>query len=311
MKALIEWLLAGDPAIVFQTHRDLLESDGEVLLGLQEQIHTTGWGAQFLSKRDEQTAMWGKGAYSPKWVSTTYTLLDLKNLGIRPQLPEYIESSTLILDRLWELPVKAKDRYQDLCICGMLLNLCCYGKIQHQKIEEIIDYILDKQFADGGWNCRWEVDHDHSSLHTTINILEGLKEYIENGYAYRKQEIQEAMAGGHEFVLMHRLFRSDRTGKVIDHRMTMLSYPVRWKFDALRALDYFQSIGLPYDPRMSDGIKLLAKKKRKDGRWPVQQKYAGRVHFDMEQTGKASRWNTLRALRVLKQYGGKFEESLD
>jgi hypothetical protein len=89
--------------------------------------------------------------------------------------------------------------------------------------------------------------------------------------------------------------------------MTMLSYPGRWKFDALRALDYFQSIKLPYDPRMSDGMNLLMKKKCKDGYWPVQQKYAGLVHFDMEQTGKASRWNTLLALRVLKQYGEAFE----
>ncbi|BES65551.1 hypothetical protein SANA_19900 [Gottschalkiaceae bacterium SANA] len=307
MNALIEWLLEGDPAIVFQTHRDLLESDEEVLIKLQNQIHQSGWGAQFLSKRDTETAMWGKGAYSPKWISTTYTLLDLKNLGILPQLPAYLESSALILDRLWRLPVKSKDRYQDLCICGMLLNLCCYGGIKDQKINEMIDYTLDKQFVDGGWNCRWEVDHDHGSLHTTINVLEGLKEYIENGYSYRSQEIHQAITCAHEFILMHRLYRSDRTGKVIDHHMTMLSYPGRWKYDALRALDYFQSIDYPYDPRMSDGMKLLMKKKRKDGYWPVQQKYAGLVHFDMEQTGKASRWNTLRALRVLEQYGETFE----
>jgi hypothetical protein len=308
MNALIDWLLAGDSAIIYQIHRDLLQSDDEILLGLQGQIHKSGWGAEFLSKRDTQTGMWGKGAYSPKWISTTYTLLDLKNLGIAPQVPEYIESSVLILDRLWVLPVKEKDRYLDLCICGMLLNLCCYGKIEHPKIVEIIDFVLDKQFADGGWNCRWEVDHDHSSLHTTINVLEGLTEYVENGYSYRNQEIREAMAGAHEFILMHRLYRSDRTGKVIDHRMTMLSYPSRWKFDALRGLDYFQSVEMPYDSRMADAIALLKKKRRKDGFWPVQQKYAGRVHFDMEQTGKPSRWNTLRALRVLKRYGGELDD---
>lgn len=311
MKALIEWLLEGDPAIAFLTYRDLLESDDKSLLRLQEQVHKSGWGAAFLSKRDGQTAMWGKGAYSPKWVSTTYTLLDLKNLGIMPDLPEYVESASLILDRLWKLPAKAKDRYQDLCICGMLLNLCCYGKIQDKKINEMIDYILDKQFADGGWNCRWEVDHDHSSLHTTINVLEGLKEYMDHGYAYRNPEILKAMAGAHEFILMHRLYLSDRTGQVIDPRMTMLSYPSRWKFDILRGLDYFQSIHLPYDSRMADALALLAKKRRKDGLWPVQQKYAGRVHFDMEQTGKASRFNTLRALRVFKRYGGQVENILD
>ncbi len=184
----------------------------------------------------------------------------------------------------------------------MLLNLCCYSKIDSPKTNQIIDFILDKQFDDGGWNCRWELDKDHSSLHTTINILEGLKEYLDNNYSYKKKEIIQSVKKAHEFILMHNLFKSDKTKKIIHKNMTMLSYPSRWKYDILRCMDYFQSVDEKYDRRMDDALDIIIKKKLKNNHWPVQMKHAGLVHFDMEKTGKESRWNTLRALRVLKKY---------
>jgi hypothetical protein len=84
--------------------------------------------------------------------------------------------------------------------------------------------------------------------------------------------------------------------------MLMLSYPSRWRYDILRALDYFHSCAIEYDQRMSDAIEVLLKKRRKNGLWPVQARHIGKTHFEMEKTGEPSRWNTLRALRVLKKY---------
>ena len=105
---------------------------------------------------------------------------------------------------------------------------------------------------------------------------------------------------------MHRLYRSDRTGEVIDKRFLMLSYPSRWKYDILRALDYFQLAQVDYDPRMQDFLDVLISKRRNDFKWPVQAKHPGQVHFDMEKTGGPSRWNTLRALRVSRQFEENF-----
>ena len=76
-----------------------------------------------------------------------------------------------------------------MCICGMLLHICCYAKIDSPKFNEIVDHIIDKHYMDGGWNCRWESDHKHSSLHTTISILEGIEDYRKNGYEYRLNEL--------------------------------------------------------------------------------------------------------------------------
>lgn len=297
-----DWLLKGDPSIIYQTYRDLLDAKTSEIKDLQQQISKKGWGFQFLSKRDNQTGMWANGLYSPKWISTTYTLLDLKNLGIDPELKEYKESSLILLNGLWKIPEKKGERFLDLCICGMILNICCYAKIQSEKIDQIVDYILEKKFADGGFNCRWEYDKNHSSLHTTINILEGLKEYIFNGYQYRKDEIVKSIELSCEFILKHKLYKSDKTDQIIDKKMILLSWPSRWHYDILRGLDFFQSIQFPYDIRMKEAIILILSKKTKDNLWKTQQKYPGLVHFDMEPVGQVGRINTLRVLRVLKKY---------
>lgn len=301
-RTLLNWLLNADPAIVYQVHRDLLNTEKKKVGLLRKEISKKGWGKKFLDARDQQTGLWGNGIYTPKWISTTYTMLDIKKLGIDGKNLQFVESAEIMIDKLWKIPQKKNEYYLDLCICGMILEVGCYAKIKSPKIAEIVDYILEKQFPDGGWNCLWERNPHHSSLHTTMNILEGLKEYLENKYSYRNRELKTAVKRTHEFILMHKLYKSDKTGKIIDLKMTRLSYPPRWRYDILRCLDYFRSADKKFDCRMNDALDLIMKKKTKNNLWPVQQKHPGRVHFDMEKTGTESRWNTLRVLRVLKKY---------
>lgn len=119
----------------------------------------------------------------------------------------------------------------------------------------------------------------------------------------RENVIHQAEARAMEFILRHQLFMSDHTGEVIKPQFLMLSYPSRWYYDILRALDYCQAAGVGYDERMAPALSVLVKKRRADGTWPLQAKHPGQVHFDMEETGGPSRWNTLRALRVIRKYG--------
>jgi hypothetical protein len=290
---IIHWLLKGDIAIQFQTKRDLLDYSENELKNLQEKISNEGWGKAFLEKRNINNGMWGNGIYSPKWISTHYTLLDLKNIRLNPNHPYYIKGSSLLLEKLWyNKGLVKKKRYQDVCICGMLLSICCYAGIQSGKIFEIVDYLINRQYADGGWNCRWEKGDVHSSMHTTLNVIEGIRDYRDNNYQYRSNELNQKLEQVHEFILKHHLFKSHRTGEIMDKKMLMLSYPTRWKYDILRCLDYFQSVNKPYDKRMDNAIEILIKKKRKNNRWPLQHKHPALVHFDMEKTGDDSRWNT-------------------
>jgi hypothetical protein len=298
---IIHWLLEGDVAIQHQVNRDLL---GTELPALRKRIATEGWGKKYLQARHEN-GHWGQGFYQPKWISTHYTLLDLKNLGFPPDHPLPLASINIILDHQIGVDGGVNPagtiKQSDVCINGMFLNYACYFKVAPQSLYSIVDFIIDQQMPDGGFNCQANRQGAvHSSLHSTISILEGIWEYVSNGYDYRQAELQSMAADAREFILQHQLFRSDHTGKIIDKRMLMLSYPTRWRYDILRALDYFQAAGIRYDPRMQSALDILVQKQRKDSAWPVQAKHPGQTHFDMEKTGDPSRWNTLRALRVLQ-----------
>ena len=306
-KEIIPWLLEGDVSIQYQVHRDLLGVENPEL---QERIATEGWGKKLLSARQPE-GHWGRGFYQPKWISSHYSLLDLKYLNISPNVPGIKKPILQIAHnhKSEDGGINPHRDYRgnpvsDTCINGMFLNYACYFRIDEGMLKSVVDCIIQHQMPDGGFNCRINRSGAvHSSLHTTISVLEGLREYKKNGYTYRLDELEKIAAESREFILMHRLYKSDKTGEVIHKKFTMLSYPSRWFYDILRALDYFQFAKVDYDPRMQDALDILKKKRRKDGKWPVQAKHAGQVHFEMESLREPSRWNTLRALRVLKHFG--------
>jgi hypothetical protein len=298
------WLLDGDVAIQFQVYRDLL---GEHRPDLRARIANEGWGAAFLARQNAD-GHWGRGFYQPKWISSHYTLLDLMHLHLSPNHP----APQRAIDRILTENLGADGGVNpgktipqsDVCVNGMFLNYACYFGTYQEVLRVIIDFIIDQWMPDGGFNCRSNRSGAvHSSLHSTISVLEGLLEYECGGYTYRLDELRRIALQAQEFILQHRLFRSDHTGEVIDKRFLLLSYPPRWYYDVLRALDYFRAAGTPYDPRMADAFEILVNKRRSDGRWPLQGKHPGQTHFEMEPGGKPSRWNTLRTLRVLRYYG--------
>jgi len=189
----------------------------------------------------------------------------------------------------------------DVCVNGMFLNYASYFKTEEKKLCSIVDSILHEMMPDGGFNCRTtRSGATHSSLHTTISVLEGFNEFLKSENTYRMKEIQSARANAEEFILLHQLFLSDRTGEIINKDFLKMSYPCRWRYDILRALNYFQSAGTIWDKRMKAAIDIVQNKKNKNGSWNLNAAHPGQVHFIMEKAGKPSRWNTLRAMRVLK-----------
>lgn len=301
---LIKWLLDGDVAIQYQVHRDLLAKERK---DLQNRIQNEGWGKMLLSKR-KANGYWGKSFYQPKWISTHYTLLDLRNLNISPDNPLVNETIELTLDAC-----RAKDGgirlgpstsdHSDVCVNAMFLNYASYFRTEEHKLYSVVNSILNEVMPDGGFNCRTSRSGaTHSSLHTTLSVLEGFLEFQKAGFAHRSSEIQRAMDSAEEFILLHQLFLSDRTGEVIRKEFLKLAYPGRWKYDILRALDYFQYSGRAWDDRMEAAVGVIQKKRNKNGSWNVQAAHPGQVHFVMEKAGAPSRWNTLRALRVMKHF---------
>jgi hypothetical protein len=111
----------------------------------------------------------------------------------------------------------------------------------------------------------------------------------------------QAEASSRDFILLHKLYLSDRTGEIIHKDFLKLAYPGRWRYDILRALDYFRIAGMAFEKRLQPAVDELLRKRRKNGCWNSS-RHTGKTHFDMEKAGTASRWNTLRALRVLHFY---------
>jgi hypothetical protein len=151
---------------------------------------------------------------------------------------------------------------------------------------------------DGGWNCQRPRGATHASVHTTINVLEGLRLYaLHRGH--RARPLRAALCRGREFLLVHRLFRSHRTGRIIKPVFTKFAFPPRWHYDILRALDHFQAVNATRDARLAEAIAIVQNTRGEDGRWRLQNSYPGKTYFELEQRGAPSRWNTLRALRIL------------
>ena len=303
-QAIIDWLIDGDISIQYQTHRDLLDTHHP---DLQARIAMEGWGARFLAARNPD-GTWGRGFYQPKWISSHYTLLDLRLLEAPPDHPLIRESIAQIARNNKGIdggvnPHREPHSLSDVCVNGMFLHYACYFGIAQKYLISVVDYLLDLHMTDGGFNCRVQRSGaHHSSMHTTIAVLEGIHEYASNGYDYRLAELEAAATASREFLLQHRLFKSDRTGEVIHKDFLKLTFPPRWKYNILRALDYFQRADQPWDDRMSDALNVLLSKRRKDGYWPNQAAHPGAVHLTMEQAGQPGRWNTLLALRVLRAY---------
>jgi hypothetical protein len=279
------WLLEGDPAVRWRVTGDPAE---------RACIATEGWGARLLAEQDE-SGTWAGGVYTPKWTSTTYTLLHLLWLGLEPGH----EAALRGCERLWDW--QSRWRVPETCIQSMLVRLTAYVGHDAARLDELVADLLDQQNADGGWNCASRTDrHKHSSFHTSIQALEALHQYAAVGGAL---DTGEAQLRGREFFLRHRLYRSHRTGRVAVRGSTRFPAFPEWHFDVLRGLEHFAAVGAPRDERLSDAVHVVTRARRKDGRWPTYAPYPGRQWCELEPPGP-SRWNTVRVLDVLAWWGG-------
>jgi hypothetical protein len=271
-----------------------------------------GWGGRLLARQDPEGTWAGGlssdgGLYSPKWISTTYTMLLLRDFGLPPTNRQARKACVLLLDQGLQrdggVNYGRRGR-SETCITGMVLSILSYFEYDDDRLDTIADHLLEQQMPDGGWNCRRPYGATHSSLHTTINVLEGLRLY-ELHHRRKMHAVRAAQRRGREFLLVHRLFRSHRTGHIIKPIFLRFSFPPRWHYDILRALDYFQAVNAPCDERLAEAIDIVRSGRREDGRWPLHNRYRGRTFFELERLGAPSRWNTVRALRVLKWWEGK------
>lgn len=309
----LEWLLDSDPAIRWQVLRDLTDAPPDAVAAERARVATHGWGARLLALQGED-GQWAGGACFPAegwkresegqpWTSTLPTLQLLREFGVDPS-DERVRRAIAGVRKgcRWEHAGQPFFEGEvEPCINGRTVALGAYFGV---NVDAIVTRLLGEQLADGGWNCEAEFGSVVSSFATTINVLEGLLEYerATGGSA----EVSAARRRGEEYLLGRKLFRRQSTGEVVDPAWLSFSFPVWWRYDVLRALDHLRDAGGAPDARIDEAIALVRSKRQPDGTWPLENTHPGKVHFALEDgDGRPSRWNTLRALRVLAWHEGR------
>lgn len=311
---ILNWLLDSDPSIRWQVMQDLMKAPPDQVAAERARVAHEGWGAQLLSLPDEN-GLWSGGTYFPAgllddetnnphpgqpWTATAWSLDLLRDFGVDPNDKRVREIVSQVRQNCrWEHDGQPFFEGEvEPCINGMLVGI---GSYFNQNVDVVVSRLLGEQLEDGGWNCEAEFGSKRSSFHTTIRVLEGLlaHEQATGG----TPELMNARQKGEEYLLERKLFRRKSNGAVIDPAWLLFSFPTRWHYDLLRALEYFRIVGNPPDPRMEEAIAILRSKQQFNGMWLLENTHEGMVHFALEHgDGQPSRWNTLRALRVIEWF---------
>jgi hypothetical protein len=319
----LDWLLDADPAIRWQALRDLADAPADIVEAERARVAAEGWGARLLALQGED-GLWAGGACFPSreiaearglfdrsqgqpWIATEPSLTLLREFGVDP-------SHERVRRAIVQVKANCRWEYDDLpffdgevepCINGRALALGVYfGQGDEgiaRGVEGLVARFLREQLEDGGWNCEAERGSVRSSFDSTINVLEGLLVH-ERATGGTPASIA-ARKRGEEYLLERQLFRRKSTGEVVKPTYLLCAFPTRWHYDVLRALEHFRAAGDRPDPRMHEAVEILRSKQQPDGTWLLEHTHRGAVHFALEAgDGQPSRWNTLRALRVLRWY---------
>jgi hypothetical protein len=302
----VDWLLGSDPAIRWQVLSDLTGASDDEVAAERTRVEDEGWGARLLALEGAD-GLWDGGALFPPsysgaeagqpWTTTMHTLQTLQIVGLDPASVSARRAITLVAEHgRWE---HDGQRYFDgevePCINGRTVEAGAYFGMD---VAPIVARILGERLADGGWNCEAENGSVRSSFDTTINVLDGLLEFerVTGGSA----ALREARRAGEEYLLTRGLFRRASNGEIVDPAYLDFAFPYYWHYDVLRALDYFRRSRASPDPRMAEAVEIVRSKRQPDGSWLLDRVHPGRIHFALDgEVGEPSRWNTLRALRVL------------
>lgn len=299
--SVIAWLLDSDPSIRWQVKRDLLHEPDERVAGERGRVAVEGWGACLLAMQSPEGHWWAELDPWP-WKNTLFTVVMLKDFGLDPACEEARRAIGRVRERIrWTYHDDNPffEGESQACINGRILAV---GSYFGEDVDRLAGRLLDEQLADGGWTC--QEPPLTSSFNTTICVLEGL-------WAYEKSRggdatVRDARSRAHEFLMDRGMFRPGPGGRGIEPGCTQFSYPPTYHYDILRDLDYLRDAGVEPDERIADAVALVAKKRRPNGIWPLENPHPDRIPFDMEgEAGTDSRWNTLRALRVLNWYSAE------
>ncbi|MDK2980207.1 MAG: hypothetical protein PWQ55_554 [Chloroflexota bacterium] len=308
----LNWLLAGDPAIRWQVIRDLQHAAPAVYEAERARLPQVGWCARLLQAQDAD-GLWNGSLYNGKWRSTTYSLYLLRQLGLAPGNPQALQGCRLLLEeglyRQQEIRFSRNQAISDLGVTAIVLSLCAYFGLDVPELKSIAGFLLERQSADGSWLTNDEPASQDYVFETTLLVLEALHQAGSLWGAAEDDPLSRAVSNGRAFLLARQLGLSP--DGPLKAKWTTFSFPPYWFYDLLTALDHFSATGAKRDPCMQAALQVLRRKQSSAGTWKLGASHPGKTWFEMESPGRPSRWNTLRALRVLDWWGDDASQASD
>jgi len=301
---LVDWLLDSDPSVRWQVLQDLTDAPAKEVAAARARVATEGAGARLLALQAPD-GRWGGAAWNRGWDSTMHVLSLLREMGLDPTSAEAQRAIGLVRDHVtWQGcgPRECATNpfftgEVEPCINGQVAASAAYFG---QDTRGLVERLLGEQLPDGGWNCEAPHASTRSSFNSTICVLEALLEH--ERAAGSSTETTQARFRGQEYLLERRLFRRRSTGEIVDDAWTRFAFPTWWHYDVLRGLEYLRRAGVTPDERVGEAIELVASK-RESGGWALETRHPGRMQVETDEgVGRPSRWNSLRALRVLRWY---------
>ncbi len=280
--------------------RDLTREPDTVVAAERSRVAEEGWGRALLDR--QSTGGWWGAPDEEGWMISTDALALLREMGVDPSSGRAREAIARVKSHLTFELLDNRPFFEgetEACINGAILAV---GSYFGERSDAIVERLLGEQLSDGGWNCE-APPSTRSSFNSTIRVLEGLLEY-EQCYGVNAA-ISDARQKAHEYLLERKMFKRRSTGDVIDRKWTRFTFPTMWHYDVLRGLDYLRSAGIEPDERATEAIDIVKARRHQNGRWPMNYLHPDRLKFAVEaENGSASRWNTMRAMRVLRWFDG-------
>ena len=307
----VRWLLHSDPSIRWQVLRDLSDAPPAVVAAERARIAAEGAGAQLLALQGRD-GCWAGAAWNRGWDSTMHVLWLLREMGLEPAGAASRHALRRVREQVTWAGCGPPQVHQNRFFAGetepcINAQVAAAGAYFGEDVRGLMERLLAEQLGDGGWNCEAERGSTRSSFNTTICVLEALLEYECSGNA--GAAVKAARLRGQEYLLERQLLRCKSTGERIarDRKggsdWTCFAFPTWWHYDVLRGLDYLRCADAVPDERLAESIALLLSKRGPDGRWLLEKQYPGTMPVATDEgEGRPSRWNTLRALRVLRWY---------
>jgi len=287
--------------------RDLMDASAAAIASERARVAHEGTGAEILNLQHPDGSWRRAGA--PAWLTTLFTMQLLRATGADPTDPAVAAAIARLETGLrwnnrgsgWDLRASETggstffEGEVEPCINGGALAAGAYFR---RPSDNLMRRLVGEQLEDGGWNCE-APKSTRASFHTTICVLEGLLEYERAvGFA---PEVASSRKRGEDYLLERGLYRRLSTGEIANPEFLEFAFPPRYHYDLLRALDYFRATGSAPDARIAEALGILQSKRQADGRWLLDATYEEVLALSLnEPVNQPSRWNTLRALRVLQ-----------